>query len=147
MPAITTFLDKSRRPESRIRRLRTVRRRLSAGGDAVELTAAEYEPLRVLALNAGQVMTYSTLQRPVRSRHANANPIRARLFVRNLSRKLGYEVANPDSILPEHSIGYRIPNQAACSAALPDGSRLRRRRQVENGISPASVPVRLAPRQ
>ena len=110
----------------------------SPDGDAVELTATEYELPRVLSIDAGRVMTYGTLQRRVWTRHDARNPSRVRLFVRTLSSKLGDDTANPAYVLNERGAGYRIPNQAACSAPLPDGSRLRRRGKVENGIIPAA---------
>ena len=41
------------------------RRLVTMGGRAVELTATEYELLRVLSLNAGRVMTIDALLRQV----------------------------------------------------------------------------------
>ena len=85
------------------------RRRVSVGGSAVELTATEYELLRLLSVNAGRVVTYSTLQRRVWTRHQNANPNRVRIFVKTLRRKLGDDAAEPAYILTERGVGYRMP--------------------------------------
>ena len=84
------------------------RRRVSVGGDAVTLTATEYELLRVLALNAGRVVTYDTLLRRVWSGRSSADANLVRIFVRNLRRKLGDDAANPAWIFNERGVGYRM---------------------------------------
>ena len=82
---------------------------MSLGGSALELTATEYELLRLLSPNAGRMVTYGTLQRRVWTRHEDPNPSRARLFVKNLRRKLGDDAADPAYILTERGVGYRMP--------------------------------------
>ena len=84
-------------------------RRVSVAGRAVDLTATEYELLRVLSLHAGRVTAYDTLLRQVWSGrdHGNANLVR--IFVRNLRRKLGDSAANPAWIFNERGVGYRMP--------------------------------------
>ena len=84
-------------------------RRVSVAGRAVELTATEYELLRVLSLNAGRVTAYDTLLRRVwgERNHASANLVR--IFVRNLRRKLGDSAAKPVWIINQRGVGYRMP--------------------------------------
>ena len=41
------------------------RRRVTVAGEAVDLTATEYELLRVLSLDAGRIVTYETLLRRI----------------------------------------------------------------------------------
>ena len=91
------------------------RRRVSVGGEPVVLTATEYELLRVLALDAGRVMTYDTLLRRVWRGRDNANANLVRIFVRNLRRQLGEDAANPAYIFNERGVGYRMaePGEAA----------------------------------
>ena len=84
------------------------RRRVTVGGEAVVLTATEFELLRVLALNAGRVLAYDTLLRRVWSSHYGANANLVRIFVRNLRRKLGDDAANPAWIFNERGVGYRM---------------------------------------
>ena len=84
------------------------RRRVSVGGDPVVLTATEYELLRVLALNAGRVVTYDTLLRRVWSGRSSADANLVRIFVRNLRRKLGDDAAKPVWIFNERGVGYRM---------------------------------------
>ncbi len=58
------------------------------GGEAVELTATDYELLRVLSLDAGRVVPFDTLRRVwPRREKADANLVRT--FVRGLRCKLG----------------------------------------------------------
>ena len=86
------------------------RRRVSIGGQPVELTPTEYELLRVLALNAGRVVTYDTLLRRVWEGRDGTDANLVRIFVRNLRRKLGEDAARPTWIFNERGVGYRIPD-------------------------------------
>ena len=86
-----------------------LRRRVTVGGEAVALTATEYELLRVLSLDAGRVVSYETLLERVWTGREGANPNRVRIFVRNLRAKLGEDAARPDYIFSERGIGYRMP--------------------------------------
>ena len=84
------------------------RRRVTAGGVPVELTAREYELVRVLSLDAGRVMTFETLLRRVWPKRENADANLVRNFVKNLRRKLGDSVASPAYLFNERGVGYRI---------------------------------------
>ena len=83
-------------------------RRVSVAGRAVQLTATEYELLRVLSLNAGRVSTYDALLRQVwGGRHYNDTEL-VRTFVKKLRRKLGDDAASPAYIVNERGVGYRM---------------------------------------
>ena len=84
------------------------RRRVSVGGEAIALTATEFELLRVLALDAGRVTTYDTLLRRVWGSRNGTDTNLVRIFVRNLRRKLGDDAANPTWIFNERGVGYRM---------------------------------------
>ena len=84
------------------------RRRVTVGGEPVELTATEYELLRVLALDAGRVVTHDTLLRRVWGEREGESANLVRIFVRNLRRKLGDDAANPAWIFNERGVGYRM---------------------------------------
>ena len=84
------------------------RRRVTVGGRAVDLTATEYELLRVLSLNAGRVVTHDTLLRRVWNGRSNADSNLVRTFVRNLRRKLGDDAASPLYLFNERGVGYRM---------------------------------------
>ena len=83
-------------------------RRVTLGGEAVELTAKEYELLRVLSLEAGRVVTFETLLRRVWAKRENADANLVRIFVRNLRRKLGDNAANPAYVFNHRGAGYRM---------------------------------------
>ena len=85
------------------------RRRVTVGGDAVALTATEYDLLRVLSLDAGRVVSYDTLLERVWAGREGASANRVRIFVRNLRRKLGDDAARPGYIFSERGVGYRMP--------------------------------------
>ena len=85
-------------------------RRVTVAGRAANLTATEYELLRVLSLNAGRVVYYDTLLRQVWAGRANAGQNLVRIFVRNLRRKLGDNAARPVWIFNERGVGYRMPD-------------------------------------
>ena len=85
-------------------------RQVTVGGEAVKLTATEYELLRLLSLNAGRVVTFETLLRRVWAGRENADANLVRVFVRNLRRKLGDSASSPAYLFNEHGVGYRMAN-------------------------------------
>ena len=87
-------------------------RRVAVGGRRVELTATEYELLRVLSLNVGRVVTYDTLLRRVWHGRDSSDARLVRAFVKRLRRKLGDEVARPAYIFTERGVGYRMADPA-----------------------------------
>ena len=84
------------------------RRRVTVAGRAVELTATEYELLRVLSQGAGRVLTHDTLLRRVWNGRI-ANPKIVRAYVKRLRSKLGDDAQRPAYILTERRVGYRMP--------------------------------------
>ena len=85
------------------------RRRVTVRGEPVDLTATEYKLLRVLALDAGRVVTYKTLLRRVWNGREGDEAHLVRIMVRSLRRKLGDAAANPAWIFNERGVGYRMP--------------------------------------
>ena len=85
------------------------RRRVTVGGDAVELTATEYELLRVLSLRAGRVVPFDTLLSLVWAGSEDVQPNTVRVFVRSLRHKLGDDATSPAYIFNERGVGYRMP--------------------------------------
>ena len=83
-------------------------RRVTVGGEAVDLTATEYELLRVLSLDAGRVVTFERLLRRVWAKRDSADANLVRIFVRNLRRKLGDSAASPAYIFNRRGVGYRM---------------------------------------
>ena len=85
------------------------RRRVTLGGGPVELTATEYELLRVLSLNAGRVSTYDALLRQVWGGRIGANAGIVRAYVKRLRRRLGDDPRRAVYIQTELRVGYRMP--------------------------------------
>ena len=83
-------------------------RRVSVDGQPVELTATEYDLLRVLALNAGRVVTHETLLRQVWQRNHADDSNRVRAFVKKLRHKLGDDAASPAYVSSVRGVGYRL---------------------------------------
>ena len=86
-------------------------RRVSVAGQQVQLTATEYELLRVLSVNVGRVLTYESILRQAwGGRHAGTpDPKLVRAVVKRLRRKLGDDAANPAYIRNERGVGYYMP--------------------------------------
>ena len=86
-------------------------RRVSVAGRPVELTATEYEVLRVLSLRPGRVLTYDSLLRQAWRRHdkETSSPKLVHAVVRRLRRKLGDDPVRPAWILNQRGVGYRMP--------------------------------------
>ena len=83
---------------------------LTFGGSTVELTASEYELVRVLSRDAERVVPYDTLLERVEEGYSGTNRNRVRIFVRNLCRNLGDDSAVPDDITNAHGGGYSMPD-------------------------------------
>ena len=89
-------------------------RRVSLAGRPVELTATEYELLRVLSLRPGRVLTYDSLLQQA-WRAPDEEPPKPKLVhavVKRLRRKLGDDPARPAYILNQRGVGYRMPGPA-----------------------------------
>ena len=84
------------------------RRRVSIDGQAVTLTATEYEILRILSRHAGTVVTYETLLQKVWSGREYADANLVRMHVSNLRGKLGDSAAEPVWIFGVRAVGYRM---------------------------------------
>ena len=84
------------------------RRKVTVAGQAVQLTASEYEFLRLLSVNAGRVLTTDTLLRRVRGGKDADDSTGVRTLVKKLRRKLGDDAAKPVYVLTERGVGYRM---------------------------------------
>ncbi len=88
-------------------------RRVTVAGRKIDLTATEYELLRVLSQSAGRVVSYDRLLRTVWGKRESEDPGPVRTFVKKLRRKLGDDPACPAYILTERAVGYRMPRMPA----------------------------------
>jgi two-component system, OmpR family, KDP operon response regulator KdpE len=86
---------------------------VTLNGDDIHLTPKEYELLRLLATNAGKVMTHSLLLEKVWGRQKSNADHYIRVFINTLRRKLGDTLTGPNRyIFTESGIGYRFTDIA-----------------------------------
>ncbi|MDE2940713.1 MAG: response regulator [Chloroflexota bacterium] len=85
-------------------------RRVMVAGREIELTATEYDLLRVLSLNAGRVVPYDSLLGQVWSERQAGGANLVRNFVKKLRAKLGDDGQSPAWIFNVRGVGYRMLN-------------------------------------
>ena len=83
-----------------------VRRIVKTGGEEVKLSPKEYELLRLLIQHAGKVLTHKFLLKELWS--TSIDPQYLRVYVRQLRNKIEPDPAQPQYILTETGIGYRL---------------------------------------
>ena len=83
-----------------------VRRIVKSGREEVKLSPKEYELLRLLIQHAGKVLTHKFLLKELWS--ASIDPQYLRVYVRQLRNKIEPDPAQPQYILTETGIGYRL---------------------------------------
>ena len=77
-------------------------------GQEIHLTATEYALLRVLAQNAGKVVTHRQLLREVWGPKAEEQAQYLRVYMNHLRKKLGEQADQPRLLRNEPGIGYRL---------------------------------------
>lgn len=83
-------------------------RQVFVGGREVHLTATEYALLRVLAQQAGRVVTHRQLLREVWGPKSEEQSQYLRVYMNHLRRKIEADPAQPRLIKTETGIGYRL---------------------------------------
>jgi two-component system KDP operon response regulator KdpE len=77
-------------------------------GKAVKLSRKEFDILRVLAHNAGRIVTHRHMLREVWGPAQEEEVHYLRVYVGHLRQKLGDDSANPRFIINEPGVGYRL---------------------------------------
>lgn len=90
------------------RRARLVRR----NGVDVHLTPIEYRLLSVLVTNAGRVMTHRQLLKDVWGPSHSEQSHYLRIYMGHLRQKLEKDPAQPEHLLTETAVGYRLLREA-----------------------------------
>ena len=88
-------------------RIDLAQRQITRRGEAVHLTPTEYEILRVLATNAGKVLTHTLLLQKIWGSEQQ-DPAKLRVFVNQLRRKIEDDPAQPTYVVTEPGVGYRF---------------------------------------
>ena len=83
-----------------------VRRLVTVGGKDVKLTPREYDLLRLLIAHAGKVLTHRFIMREVWG--AETDVAYLRIYVRTLRQKIEADPEQPQYVLTETGIGYRL---------------------------------------
>jgi two-component system KDP operon response regulator KdpE len=84
------------------------RHKVVLGGEDVKLTPKEFELLRMLARNAGRIVTHRQILREVWGPAHEGNVQYLRIYIGQLRQKLGDDPANPQFIESEPGVGYRL---------------------------------------
>jgi two-component system, OmpR family, KDP operon response regulator KdpE len=85
------------------------RQMVQVANKPVQLTATEYEVLKVLALNAGRLLTQRRLAREVWGERSDDNSLQVlRARISTLRQKLDTDPAHPGHIATEPGVGYRL---------------------------------------
>lgn len=83
-------------------------RTVKSEGREIHLTATEYALLRVLAQNAGKVVTHRQLLREVWGPKSEEQAQYLRVYMNHLRKKLGEQADRPRLLRNEPGIGYRL---------------------------------------
>ncbi|WP_310599177.1 response regulator [Desulfobulbus sp.] len=84
------------------------RRLVTVRGATVALTPTEYELLRLLATNAGKVLTHRQVLKQIWGTAYLEQPHVLRVNISNLRRKIEADASRPRYILTESGVGYRF---------------------------------------
>lgn len=87
------------------------RRRVTRGQEEIQLTPTEYDLLRILASNAGRVVTHQQLLRQVWGEGYDGEVHLLRVNISNLRRKVEPDPARPRFVTTEPGIGYRFRDE------------------------------------
>jgi two-component system KDP operon response regulator KdpE len=84
------------------------RHKVTLAGADVKLSRKEFEVLRVLAQNAGRIVTHGQMLREVWGPAQEEETHYLRVYIGHLRQKLGDDPARPRFILNEPGVGYRL---------------------------------------
>ena len=85
--------------------------RVTLAGQPVHLTANEYRLVELLSRSAGKVLTYDRISEAMWGDAAGGNSQLLRVNMANIRRKLEQNPAEPQYILTEIGVGYRMKEQ------------------------------------
>jgi two-component system, OmpR family, KDP operon response regulator KdpE len=84
------------------------RHKVTVAGSIVKLTRKEFDLLRMLARNAGRIVTHRQILREVWGPAHEDDVHYLRVYIGHLRQKLGDDPANPQFIESEPGVGYRL---------------------------------------
>jgi two-component system KDP operon response regulator KdpE len=84
------------------------RRRVTVAGEPVALTPTEYDLLRLLARNAGRLLTHPTILREVWGPAYGEESNYLHVYVSQLRRKIEPDPTRPRYLLTQQGVGFRL---------------------------------------
>ncbi|MBN2026600.1 MAG: response regulator [Actinobacteria bacterium] len=84
------------------------RRVTAVGGKEIKLTPTEYELLKLLAINAGKVITQKQLLEHIWDTKSLEHTQYLRVYVSQLRKKIELDPSHPRYLLTEPGVGYRL---------------------------------------
>ena len=81
---------------------------VTCDGEEIQLTPTEYDLLKLLIQHAGRVLTHQQLLREVRGVGYQTETHLLRVHMSNLRRKIELDPTNPQYIMTEPGVGYRL---------------------------------------
>ncbi|MDF2502344.1 MAG: kdpE 1 [Anaerosporomusa subterranea] len=85
-----------------------VQRRVLVGEREIKLTPTEYELMKILAQNAGRVMTHQQLLKAIWGNAYSEDTHYIRVYIGQLRRKIEPDPTQPRYIVTESGVGYRL---------------------------------------
>ena len=86
-------------------------RRVKVRGEEISLTRTEYRLLQLLVAHAGRVLTHGQILREAWGPTAIEHVHYVRVHMANLRRKLELDPAQPEYIVTELGVGYRLESE------------------------------------
>ena len=84
------------------------KRQVRKGGEAIHLTSIEYDFLIYLVKNQGKVVTHNQILKAVWGPQASSDSSYPRVYMRHLRQKLETVPEDPQILLTEIGVGYRL---------------------------------------
>jgi len=85
-----------------------IKRTVTRNGIEIKLTPTEYSVIKILAGNAGKVLTHNQIMEELSGMNAHADSSYLRVYVLQLRKKIEKDPANPKIIVTEPGVGYRL---------------------------------------
>ena len=83
-------------------------RRVTVDGNEIKLTPTEYEIIKILAQHAGKVLTHKQLLKAVWGNTYSQDTHYIRVYIGQLRRKIEENPTQPQYIITESGVGYRL---------------------------------------
>ncbi len=85
-----------------------VKRTITRNSEELKVTPTEYSIIKILATNAGKVVTHNQIMDELSGLNAHADPSYLRVFIMQLRKKIELEPSSPRIIITEPGVGYRM---------------------------------------